>query len=422
MTKLFDDVPPLPSETQIRTDGLHVSSYSTDDDGLPYLSPSARPVLRQALRDKQRLETSPPCWKRKTSCDETSEPMEVIQSFDGGDVRLAFDVVLLPWALEHDPEAARIIQAVIAKAAAAPVQLTVSSSPKPKPLTRSRPRAVMVTFHRTASGFTQDGEPDSDTGFLEWLRDDGTWDGGWVAEPVVDLIARMQRSGPYKYSTYRILAADKVPLEIKSTCFSCGMIAGIACGRDSPVHPRGDSLIDFDEDHQYSISLPVVTKGKNYGKHKVKPVTFNSMLCGNLALLELTRTESSKEVISYDYETQDLGEYRAAQGWKRCPTCKRLNTGNQFCDDACKDKYEGDIQAVLQVAQTIRPASEPTYRGRCAYRPCGKGKDARGLRVRARVPKVGDFCSTGCRDAHRQVQKRKEAKKAASGGSISVAA
>src|SRR5580700_11040874 len=138
MTKLFDDVPPLPSETQIRTDGLHVSSYSTDDDGLPYLSPSARPVLRQALRDKQRLETSPPCWKPKTSWDETSEPMEVIQSFDGGDVRLAFDVVLLPWALEHDPEAARIIQAVIAKAAAAPVQLTVSSSPKPKPLTRSR--------------------------------------------------------------------------------------------------------------------------------------------------------------------------------------------------------------------------------------------------------------------------------------------
>ena|ERR1700676_1428557 len=32
------------------------------------------------------------------------------------EVRLPFDDVLLPWALKHDPEAARIIQAVQAKA------------------------------------------------------------------------------------------------------------------------------------------------------------------------------------------------------------------------------------------------------------------------------------------------------------------
>jgi hypothetical protein len=114
---LFDDVLPVVAETQIRTDGLHVSSYATDDDGLPYLSPSARPVLRQPLRDKMRFETSPPCWERKTSWDETNEPTEVILSFDGGEVRLSFDDVLLPWALEHDLEAAEIILAVQAKAA-----------------------------------------------------------------------------------------------------------------------------------------------------------------------------------------------------------------------------------------------------------------------------------------------------------------
>jgi hypothetical protein len=114
---IFDDVVPVAGETQIRTEGLYVSSYAKDEDGLPFLSSSAASILRQPLRDKQRFESSPPCWERKTSWNETNEPMEVILSFDGGEVRLTFEDVLLPWALEHDPEAAAIILAVQAKAA-----------------------------------------------------------------------------------------------------------------------------------------------------------------------------------------------------------------------------------------------------------------------------------------------------------------
>jgi hypothetical protein len=124
------------------------------------------------------------------------------------------------------------------------------------------------------------------------------------------------------------------------------------------------------------------------------------------------------------------GAYCVAQiyrrGWgrdelRRDPGSAELDrifghTGKQFCDDVCRDKYEGDIQAVLQVAQSIKPVSVATYRGRCAYKPCGKGKDARGLRARARVPKFGDFCSEGCWDSDREVQKRKEVQKDGRGG------
>ena len=48
------------------------------------------------------------------------------------EVRLPFDDILLPWALEHDPETARIIQAVQAKAEAIPTTSIRPQTPSPE--------------------------------------------------------------------------------------------------------------------------------------------------------------------------------------------------------------------------------------------------------------------------------------------------
>jgi hypothetical protein len=51
---LFDDEISVAGETQIRTDGLYISSYTNDGERISYLSTSAEEVLGQALRDKSR--------------------------------------------------------------------------------------------------------------------------------------------------------------------------------------------------------------------------------------------------------------------------------------------------------------------------------------------------------------------------------
>jgi 5-methylcytosine-specific restriction endonuclease McrA len=67
---LFNVEIPAPGETQIRTEGLYVSSYANDGVRIPYLSTSAEEVLGQALRDKHRLENSAGCWRRKFTIEE----------------------------------------------------------------------------------------------------------------------------------------------------------------------------------------------------------------------------------------------------------------------------------------------------------------------------------------------------------------
>jgi hypothetical protein len=148
----------------------------------------------------------------------------------------------------------------------------------------------VITFERNANGFTQSGDVDFDFGLFQWLRADGTWDGGWTAEPVADLVARMQHSGPYKYSAYRILPAEMPPLDIKPTCAGCGVIAGEDCQRAGEyLFGRADvteSLpIKFNEDHQFSLSIRVATEGKHFGKKKPKQIWFNSVRCAELFLI-----------------------------------------------------------------------------------------------------------------------------------------
>lgn len=277
-----------------------------------------------------------------------------------------------------------------------------------------------VTFTKQSDGtFKQEGELPAGTkhGIFQWF--DTQWRGFTTVEPLTDLFERMTRSGLYKYPAYRIIPAEKKELVIKPTCYGCGMIAGIDCGvnplgvgRDFTGRGASDPLVDFNEDHQFSISLPVTVKGKNFGKSKSKTVWFNSVRCANLALLELTRTERNG-VVKYNYDTPMLGEYRAAQGWKRCPACKRLlNDGRQFCDTVCESKYDGDIRTVLNVAGalgtravTLREAT-PRLEAKnypCAHRNCIQGEG----RKRARVTERGAYCSGKCSRQVKQVARNK---------------
>ena len=147
-------------------------------------------------------------------------------------------------------------------------------------------------FERQSDGtYQESGECRTLHGRFQWLRDDGRWEGGWSIEPIADLLARMNQTGPYKYSAYRILPAEEPELVIKPTCASCGVIAGVDCQRACEyVFGRADvseSLpIQFNGDHQFSLSVSVVTDGKHFGNRKPKTFWFNSVRCAELFLMD----------------------------------------------------------------------------------------------------------------------------------------
>jgi hypothetical protein len=151
-----------------------------------------------------------------------------------------------------------------------------------------------ITFARQADGsFSRDGEITSTHGRFQWLRNDGSWDGGWAKEPVSVLLERMSLSGPYKYDQYRILPAEMLPLEIKPTCAGCGAIAGEDCqkaceyifGPAEVTESLPIQFIQFNTDHQFNLSIKVVTEGKHFGKRKPKQIWFNSVRCAELFLM-----------------------------------------------------------------------------------------------------------------------------------------
>jgi hypothetical protein len=161
----------------------------------------------------------------------------------------------------------------------------------------------MITFTRTQDGtYAQSGDLATDVGRFQWLNDSGKWNGGWTVAPVTDLIAHMSRGGPYRYSSYRIIEATNPELIIKPTCASCGVIAGIDCQRACEyIFGRADvaeSLpIQFNDDHQFSLSVSVVMDGKNFGNKKPKKFCFGSVRCAELLLMEHGYCKKSNGVI-----------------------------------------------------------------------------------------------------------------------------
>jgi hypothetical protein len=191
----------------------------------------------------------------------------------------------------------------------------------------------------------------------------------------------------------------KAPLHIKPTCYGCGMIAKIGCGfnplRDSDQTGRaftkckGDSLVDLNDDHQFTISLPVVTKGKNFDKASAKQVTFNSIRCANLTLLNM-----------FGANAADLGEFRASQGYRRCPTCRSISyKGDQFCNEVCKEQFDGPVEAILEVAAQVQPGQ---------IRRCKSGRKCLRFADRKPAPAKGKspYCGSNCGASDRARGKR----------------
>jgi hypothetical protein len=79
---------------------------------------------------------------------------------------------------------------------------------------------------------------------------------------------------------------------IRPTCASCGLPARTDChnacayifGR-VPVTTSLPPQIAFNEDHQFSLSVPVYEDGKNFGKQKPKACWFNSVRCAECFLI-----------------------------------------------------------------------------------------------------------------------------------------
>jgi hypothetical protein len=79
---------------------------------------------------------------------------------------------------------------------------------------------------------------------------------------------------------------------IRPTCASCGLPARVDChnacayifGRVG-VTTSLPAEIAFNEDHQFSLSVPVYEDGRNFGKQKAKTCWFGSVRCAELFLI-----------------------------------------------------------------------------------------------------------------------------------------
>jgi hypothetical protein len=161
----------------------------------------------------------------------------------------------------------------------------------------------MIVFTKQTDGtFAQSGDVNTEHGRFQWQNDKGVWDGGWAVEPIADLLDRMMLHGPYKYDVYRILPATKPELIINPTCAGCGVIAGIDCQRSAEyIFGRADVVeslpIEFNPNHQFSLTIEVVTKGRSFEKKIPKQFWFNSVRCAEIFLMERGECQESSAVI-----------------------------------------------------------------------------------------------------------------------------
>jgi hypothetical protein len=79
---------------------------------------------------------------------------------------------------------------------------------------------------------------------------------------------------------------------IRPTCASCGLPARIDCHKTCayifgkvPVTTALPPEVAFNEDHQFSISVPVYEEGKNFGNQRSKVCWFNSVRCAEVFLI-----------------------------------------------------------------------------------------------------------------------------------------
>lgn len=213
------------------------------------------------------------------------------------------------------------------------------------------------------------------------------------------------------------------PLVIKPSCKSCGLIAEASKPYVDPVTGVTEYACKYIIDPYISEQVTIVEQRCDIvrlrnedGQIKITGVA--GVFCGTFCLVQ--------ELLTYG----------------RCAGCaKRLPRKNlrywhsvkdgvgkhqygvfDYCSPECKQAWSDrkDIWSAYHMLKVFSdfgiPVSLPEapekmtagFKGRCASKACGKGRDARGNRVRAQVPRRGDYCSAFCRSVGEEVQRRKD--------------
>lgn len=214
------------------------------------------------------------------------------------------------------------------------------------------------------------------------------------------------------------------PLVIKPSCASCGLTADASTPCVNPATGETEYVCKYIIDLYLLEQVTIVeqrcdTARLRNSDGQIKIAGIAGYFCSTFCLMQ--------ELLTYG---------RCAGCAKRLPRKKLLRdwhtvkdgVGKQqhglfeYCSPECKQAWNDrkDIWSAYHVLKVFSefgivvslpdaPERVTTgFKGRCASKACGKGRDARGNRVRAQVPRRGDYCSAFCRSVGEEVQRRKD--------------
>jgi hypothetical protein len=283
-----------------------------------------------------------------------------------------------------------------------------------------------IAFTRQSDGtFKQSGAITTTHGRFQWLKNDGSWDGGWAVAPLEKLIERMAQGGPYKYSQYRILP-DKTPTmeRIKASCQSCGLPADISKPFVNPVTGVTEYACKYIIDDYINEQVTIVEQRCDIPRLRdsdgqIKITGVNAYFCGVACLMQ--------GLLTYG---------RCAGCAKALPRKKLLRSWHltyegdgklmypkfAYCGKECELRFKNDRKHIwaanhflivlkslgVTVVLDDTPVGKKLQPHLCANKNCAMGLN----RTRARVIVKGEPCSTKCR-AHLKMLERRAAKAAA---------
>jgi hypothetical protein len=219
---------------------------------------------------------------------------------------------------------------------------------------------------------------------------------------------------------------ERKQLVIRPSCGSCGLSAEASTPWLNPRTGQREFLSAMLIDAYIAAQVAVIEKHIDGAKMRNECGQFKlagvaSYFCSLFCLMQglfcygrcagCARSLPRKKLLR-DWHAVHNGEGKFQYGkFEYCsPECKKLFS-NRETIWAAQHVLEtlAKFGVEVQMPAEFVTESEAEFRGRCANKNCGKGKDARGNRVRAKVPARGDFCSSSCQRAHAEVSGRVKA-------------
>jgi hypothetical protein len=233
----------------------------------------------------------------------------------------------------------------------------------------------------------------------------------------------MSQEGPYKYSQYRILPDTTPTMErLKASCQSCGLPADISKPFVDPVTGVTEYACKYIVDEYIKEQVAIIEQRCDIPRLRdsdgqIKIAGVNAYFCGVACLIQglLTygRCAGCAKALPRRKLIRDWHLTYKGEG-------KLMYPKFEYCSPECKQTWSDrkDIWSAYHVLKVFSEfgilVSLPDapqkvtagFKGRCASNACGKGRDARGNRVRAQVPRRGDYCSAFCRKLGEEVASR----------------